>query len=141
MNEKTVTATHKLDNGWTVIEYDHQTRTVYPSKAKLDDSLIRVTAQIVYVPSERVVRCYHYAGATPQERAGDLRVAFANAQRAKMATHRGCWRRTRHKSKPAWLYSVSIGLDIDELTEFESIARHLEDEIFTSITNGTEVAA
>lgn len=129
-----------LENGWTLLEYDHETFAAYVCRAKGDGHLMRATEQITYVPSERVVKVLHFVGSTEHDREAGWRTAARNARAGKMVTHRGCWTRRRHKNGRAWKYTVSIGDPIDVAEEFEQIARHLEDDAFTSIMSSLGVS-
>lgn len=129
----------KFENGWTVIECEDE-RGTFISRAKNADGMMRATAMLTYVPSERIVKCYHYAGADARQRKDDLLNAFANASRGKMHTQPGCWSKQRRKDKRTWMFFVSIGGFIDEEEEFASIAAQFEDEIFTSIVMSSDLS-
>ena len=131
---------HQLENGWTVIERTSTTRSVCLSRGKSVDAFLRCTSAVVHIPSERVVLCEHFAGATPEECAADLRVAVVNARPGR-STHRDLWTRMRRSDGRTYRFSIVLGSPIDEADAFESIARRLEGDLFSIITTGMEANA
>src|SRR5690606_32924313 len=130
---------YELDNGWTVLEYEHETIRAYACPSR-NGGIMRATEHFTYIPSERVVRVLHFIGSTEKNRDTAVRIAATIARRGRRAYLPENWTRRRHKGRTA-KFTITTGPGIDLDKEFAEITERFSSEIGTSLTGASEVNA